>query len=55
MWTVYSQRDGQFADAFVLTGDSKRFLLDLFPYFIEFCEALVYVEELAPFRWSGGL
>jgi len=40
--------DRQLGDAFVLSGDAERLLLDLAPDLVEIDEALVKMEELAP-------
>ena len=39
----------QLRDAFILASDAERLLLNLAPDLIEIKEALVEVEELAPF------
>jgi hypothetical protein len=41
-------------DAFVLASDAERLLLDLAPDLVEIDEALVEVEELAPFSAVAG-
>lgn len=46
---VYPEMNRQLADTLVLTSDSERLLLDLFPYLVELREAFVNVQELAPF------
>lgn len=45
----------QLRDAFVLASNAERLLLDLAPDLVEIDEALVKVEELAPFSaFAGG-
>lgn len=44
----------QLRDAFVLASDAERLLLDLAPDLVEIGEALVEVEELAPFSAVAG-
>jgi hypothetical protein len=44
----------QLRDAFVLASDAERLLLDLAPDLVEIDEALVKVEELAPFSAVAG-
>ena len=41
--------DGQFADAFILTGHTECLLLDFLPYLVKLREPFVNVQELAPF------
>jgi hypothetical protein len=44
----------QLGDAFVLASDAERLLLDLAPDLVEIDEALVEMEELAPFSAVAG-
>ena len=46
---AYLQVYRQFRDTFVLASDAERLLLDLTSDLVEIYEALVEVEELAPF------
>src|SRR5882757_1905991 len=46
---AYLQMYRQLRDAFVLASDAERLLLDLAPDLVEIDEALIEVEELAPF------
>jgi hypothetical protein len=51
---AYLQMYRQLRDAFVLASDTERLLLDLAPDLVEIDEALVEVEELAPFSAVAG-
>ena len=51
---AYLQMYWQFRDAFVLSSDAERLLLDLAPDLVEIDEALLEVEELAPFSAVAG-
>src|SRR6267154_121176 len=51
---AYLQMYRQLRDAFVLASDAERLLLDLAPDLVEIDEALIEVEELAPFSAVAG-
>jgi hypothetical protein len=51
---AYLQMYRQLRDTLVLAGDAIRLLLDLAPDLVEIDEALVEVEELAPFSAVAG-
>lgn len=51
---AYLQVYRQLGDAFVLASDAERLLLDLAPDLVEIDEALVEMEELAPFSAVAG-
>lgn len=52
---VYPQRNRELANAFVLACHPERLLLNFLPNFVEICEPLVDMQELAPFGVRRGV